>query len=113
MQCSSHSNFTKLSRNLNGVKYSEIPPVLMLPYEVTPMWLYILCVQMKTSANYTALQKTLTSSSPCPARSKMALPVLTMREMSVLMECVRYSAFFSIDTGRKKFHEVIFLHDLT
>lgn len=61
---------------------------------------------MKTSANCIALQKTLTSSSPCPARSKMALPVLTMREMSVLMEYVRYSAFILL--AEKKFHEVIF-----
>lgn len=47
-------------------------------------------VQMKTSVSCTALQRTLTSSSPCPARSKMAPPALITREMSALMECVRY-----------------------
>lgn len=50
----------------------------------------MLCVQMKTSVSCTALQKTLTSSSPCPARSKMAPPAPTTKEMSALMECVRY-----------------------
>lgn len=50
-------------------------------------------VQMKTSVSCTALQKTLTSSSPCPAKSKTAPPALIMKETSVLMECVRYGAF--------------------
>lgn len=39
-------------------------------------------VQMKTSASCTALQKTLTSSLPCPARLKMARPALVAKEMS-------------------------------
>lgn len=51
------------------------------------------CVQMKTSVSCTALQKTLTSSSPCPAKSKTAPPALIMKETSVLMERVRYGAF--------------------
>ena len=50
----------------------------------------LLSVQMRTSASCTASPKTTTSSSPCPARSKTAPPALRTKEMSALMECVRY-----------------------
>lgn len=48
---------------------------------------------MKTSVSCTASRRTLTSSSPCPARSKTAPPAPTTKGMSVLTECVRYGAF--------------------
>lgn len=69
-------------------------------------------VQMKTSASCTALQKTLTSSLPCPARSKMARPALKLKQMSALKECVRYSvllylsAYFNLIIWGTKLHNV-------
>lgn len=71
-----------LLQTVNAIK-SNSPTVTV--------YMCMFSVQMKTSVSFTALRKTLTSSLPCPARSKMAPLALITREMSALMECVRYT----------------------
>lgn len=93
LQYSSHGyfKFTGSWENFGeSVKFASLMQQLLIFIDISVSVCLLVSVQMRTSASCTASQKTTTSSSPCPARSKTAPPALRTKEMSALMECVRY-----------------------
>lgn len=79
--------------NPNSLYNQHIFLMLPLVDGILTVCMYAFCLQMKISVSCTALQRTLTSSLPCPARSKMAPLAPSTKETSALTECVRYGGF--------------------